>query len=145
MSESQRDASAECDMIFGTYSMASEGLDLPALDTIVFATPKCDVEQAIGRILRSCYGKKTPVVIDLVDPFSHYQNYGWRRRAFYLKHHYAVTRESHVTFLPRFRQWLNSVDHDLSSDQMDDNIDDNIDDQMDANDATDGTEPEPWL
>lgn len=110
MSELQRDASAECSIIFGTYSMASEGLDIPALDTLILASPKCDIEQSVGRILRPCYGKQTPVVIDIVDPFSYFQNYGWRRRSYYLKQKYSIIRESHLTFLPKLRNWLSNID-----------------------------------
>lgn len=47
--------------------MAKEGLDIPELDVLVMATPKQDVAQPIGRILRSMAGKKKPVVLDFVD------------------------------------------------------------------------------
>lgn len=140
MTEQQRDQSAECDMIFGTFSMASEALDIPALDTLVLASPKYDVEQAVGRILRPCYGKMTPLVIDIVDPFSYFLNYGWSRHKFYEKHKYNLTRQSHLTFLPKFDDWLKLVDSNkktkgMDSDKMD--VDGDEDDQSD--------EPEGWL
>ena len=40
------------DIILGTFSMASEGMDIPKLNTIVLASPKSDVVQSVGRILR---------------------------------------------------------------------------------------------
>ncbi len=141
MTETQRDASAECDMIFGTYSMASEALDIPTLDTLVLATPKYDVEQAVGRILRACYGKMIPVIIDVVDPFSHYQQHGWSRRTFYVKQKYNVTRESHVTFLPKFKNWLKSVDSGDSGDSGDKNDSESLEELSDNH----VTESEPWL
>lgn len=55
------------DVIMATYPIAAEGLDIPDLDTLVFMTPRGDVEQAVGRIQRVRAGKKTPVVIDVVD------------------------------------------------------------------------------
>ena len=42
----------EKDIILGTYSMASEGMDIPKLNTIFLASPKSDVVQSVGRILR---------------------------------------------------------------------------------------------
>ena len=67
MSENAQDAATEADIILATYQMAKEALDIPALDTLVLATPKTDMEQAIGRIVRFYEGKAPPLVIDLVD------------------------------------------------------------------------------
>jgi superfamily II DNA or RNA helicase len=55
------------DVIMATYPIAAEGLDIPDLDTLIFMTPRGDVEQAVGRIQRVVPGKLTPVVIDIVD------------------------------------------------------------------------------
>jgi len=41
-------------VVFATYQMCAEGVDIPAIDTITFATPSSDVEQAIGRGRRFC-------------------------------------------------------------------------------------------
>lgn len=48
-------------VIFATYAYTSEGVDIPSLDTAVFATPRSDVVQTTGRILRSHSLKKTPL------------------------------------------------------------------------------------
>ena len=50
-------------VIIATYSMASEGLDIKSLNTLVMATPKTDIVQSVGRILRSEHG--SPTVIDV--------------------------------------------------------------------------------
>ena len=39
-------------MLLGTFSMASEGMDIPTLDPIVLASPKSNIVQPIGRVLR---------------------------------------------------------------------------------------------
>lgn len=44
----------EARVMFVTYQMTSEGIDVPPVDTIVLATPSSDVEQAIGRGRRFC-------------------------------------------------------------------------------------------
>lgn len=67
LSQKKRRAAAECDLILGTYGFAKEGLDLPELDLLILATPKGDVEQPVGRVLRAVKGKKRPVVLDVVD------------------------------------------------------------------------------
>jgi len=66
-SKQQRIDAAEADIIIGSYAMAQEGLDIPALDTLILATPKTSVTQSVGRILRDAPDKKDPVVIDIVD------------------------------------------------------------------------------
>lgn len=56
-------------VIFATYAMAKEGLDIDTLNTAFLATPKTDVEQAVGRILRS-FGPKEPIIVDFIDECS---------------------------------------------------------------------------
>lgn len=45
-------------VIWATYQMCSEGVDIPAVDTLGFATPVSDVEQAYGRGRRFCVPKE---------------------------------------------------------------------------------------
>lgn len=57
-------------ILFATYQLAKEGLDIPCLDRLVLATPtrnKVIVQQSIGRIQRPAPGKTGALVIDLVD------------------------------------------------------------------------------
>jgi len=60
-------AEKECNLLFGTYAMAQEGLDVPRLDTLVLASPASDITQSVGRIMRPCTSKKRPLVIDIQD------------------------------------------------------------------------------
>ena len=66
-------------IILGTYAMASEGLDIKTLTTLIMATPKSDVCQSVGRILRSKH--TSPLVIDIIDPHvifkNQYKNTNW--------------------------------------------------------------------
>lgn len=73
-------------VILATYKMVSTGTDVPIWDTLVMATPRADVKQAIGRVLRSADGKRQPVILDLVDYDSIFQNFHLSR----LKQYYAV-------------------------------------------------------
>ena len=67
MNEEERTISATRHCIFGTFAMAQEALDIQDLDTLFLTTPKSDIEQSTGRILRLLEGKKEPMVIDLSD------------------------------------------------------------------------------
>jgi superfamily II DNA or RNA helicase len=73
-------------VILATYVMTAEATDIPRLDTLVMATPKSDIRQIVGRILRSKEGKKDPVVFDIVDPSSPvFSSYWGSRMAWYRK------------------------------------------------------------
>ena len=68
--------------------MASEGLDIKTLTTLVMASPKTDVCQSVGRILRVKHGR--PLVIDIVDQQDIFKNQWHKRRAYYVKQNYDI-------------------------------------------------------
>lgn len=67
MSEKAQKEALEAQVIIGTYKMAQEGLDAPALDTLLLLTPQSDIRQPVGRIQREHAGKKHPLIVDYVD------------------------------------------------------------------------------
>lgn len=75
-------------LILGTYSMASEGLDIKTLTTLILATPKTDVVQSVGRILR--VKGNNPVVVDIVDTHNIFQNQYQKRQTFYKQNNYKI-------------------------------------------------------
>jgi len=78
--------SEACQVIVATYSQANEGLDIPTLDTMVFATPKSDVIQAVGRILRegsNIVKHQSPLVIDILDKYGVFYAQFCKRRKYY--------------------------------------------------------------
>tara|TARA_Y100000996_G_scaffold414840_2_gene407024 strand:+ start:986 stop:2320 length:1335 start_codon:yes stop_codon:yes gene_type:complete len=71
MKEEELAESSKKQIIFATFSQAHEGLDIPTLDTVILATPKSDIVQSIGRIMRETKGKKNnPQIYDVVDHWS---------------------------------------------------------------------------
>jgi superfamily II DNA or RNA helicase len=74
--------SNECRVIIATYQMASEGYDNPGLDTLILASPKGNVEQAVGRILRR-KNENLPIVIDINDTISVFKNWHRKRLSLY--------------------------------------------------------------
>jgi superfamily II DNA or RNA helicase len=82
MKTKDRESTTERSVIFGTYQASGEGFDVPDLDTLILATPKSDVEQAVGRILRQ-KNKNDPLVLDIVDSFSIFKGQYYKRRKYY--------------------------------------------------------------
>lgn len=78
----------ELDAIFATYQLAAEGLDVPNLRYVVFATPEQNettVIQAAGRVGRKAEGKDFGTVIDFVDDFGMYRGWYTKRLRYYKK------------------------------------------------------------
>jgi len=95
MKEHELKDSESKDIILATLAMSSEGMDIPALDTLVLASPVSAIEQPIGRIQRQkpSERKHIPLTIDIWDDFSLYVNQGKRRLQFYKKNGYTVEGE----------------------------------------------------
>ena len=84
--------SQEKDIILATFSMASEGMDIPKLDTVFLASPKSDVEQSVGRIFRkkACDRSFHPLIVDIQDTFSMFQKQCEKRITLYHKSNFTI-------------------------------------------------------
>ena len=91
-----REISCKKQVIIGTYKMAAEGFDCPDLDTLILASPKSDIEQSVGRILRK-RNKNYPLVIDIIDSFSIFTSQSKKRKKFYKKNNYEYEFEDSLT------------------------------------------------
>jgi superfamily II DNA or RNA helicase len=67
MAEKQRQIAVSRPLCITTYKMTSEGTNVPWWSTAVFATPRSDIVQIAGRILRVHPDKPTPAIIDVTD------------------------------------------------------------------------------
>ena len=84
----QKLQNGELDCIFCTYALAAEGLDVPNLRHVVFATPEKNevtVTQATGRVGRKADGKEYGTVIDFVDEFGMFRGWARKRAGYYKK------------------------------------------------------------
>ena len=88
MKEKDLKLSESCKVILATYSMAAEALDIKTLTTLFLLTPKTDVQQAVGRILRT--KDNDPLVVDFVDTHGIFQNQWKKRKTFYNKQNYKI-------------------------------------------------------
>ena len=92
MSQKDLKESESKNILLGTYTMVSEGFDVPTLNTLVLASPISSIEQSIGRIQRQKEAdrKYIPIVIDFWDNYSLFKNQGFKRHTFYKKNGYDV-------------------------------------------------------
>jgi len=71
MKEEELNESAKKQVVVATFQLAHEGLDIPVLDTVILATPRSDIKQSIGRIMRETKGKlNDPLIFDIADQWS---------------------------------------------------------------------------
>lgn len=96
MKQEELKKSNNCRIIVGTYQMASEGYDNPTLDTLILASPKCSIEQAVGRILRK-KNENPPLVIDINDTISVFNNWNRKRQSFYKTNKFKVVDHTKKT------------------------------------------------
>jgi superfamily II DNA or RNA helicase len=70
--------------------MCKEGFDVATLNTLMMATPRPDIDQIVGRILRTEKSKRTinPLILDIVD--STMRRQFQQRLALYKKRNYTI-------------------------------------------------------
>ena len=84
-------------VVIATYAMAAEALDIKTLSTLVMVTPKTDITQSIGRILR--VKGNNPIVVDIVDAHTNFVNQWTQRKRFYKKNGYLINSISSDNYI----------------------------------------------
>ena len=92
LSQNVLDISSKKQIILATYQMAAEGMNIPTLNTVVFASPISDIQQSIGRILREKPSERIyiPLCIDIWDQFSIFTRKGFTRIKYYKNNNYNI-------------------------------------------------------
>ena len=94
MNETDLAESAKKPVVIATFQLAHEGLDIPVLDTVILATPKSDIKQSIGRIMRETPGKMNdPLIYDVVDHWSVFFSMYRKRCAVYREGGFELSSE----------------------------------------------------
>ena len=75
-------------IVLATYAMAEEALDIKTLTTLIMATPKTNVTQSIGRILREAH--EPALVLDIVDTHEMFTSQWKKRKTYYNQQQYNV-------------------------------------------------------
>ena len=88
----RKEAETKSDILFATYDMAHEGLDIDRLNTVILATSKKNVIQSVGRIMRRILetGDLRPIIIDFSDELSIFKSQSDRRIKDYNESKYKV-------------------------------------------------------
>lgn len=102
MKEEELKISESKQIIIATYAMASEGLDIKTLTTLIMASPKTDVCQSVGRILRTKH--TNPLVIDIIDSHDIFEKQWHKRRQYYIKQKYNIISSSNKTYFENIWQ-----------------------------------------
>lgn len=85
--------SGKLKILFATYKLAKEGLDVPNLGYVVFASPikdKTTVTQAAGRVARKVARKEFGTIIDFNDNFGLLRGWARQRKNIYKKLGYDI-------------------------------------------------------
>ena len=90
-------------VVIATYAMASEALDIKTLTTLIMATPKTDIEQSVGRILREKHS--SPIVVDIVDSHDLFKNQWRKRKTFYKKENYKIIYSVSTEYTTDLSKW----------------------------------------
>ena len=94
MKEADLAESAKSPVVVATFQLAHEGLDIPILDTVILATPKSDIKQSIGRIMRETAGKlNDPLIYDIVDHWSVFYSMYRKRCAVYREGGFEISSD----------------------------------------------------
>jgi superfamily II DNA or RNA helicase len=90
-------------VVIATYAMAAEALDIKTLTTLIMATPKTDIEQSVGRILREKHS--SPIVVDIIDSHDLFQNQWRKRKTFYKKENYKIIYTTSQNYSTDTNKW----------------------------------------
>jgi len=90
-------------IVIATYAMAAEALDIKTLTTLIMATPKTDIEQSVGRILRDKHAN--PIVVDIVDSHDLFKNQWRKRKTFYKRENYKIIYTTSMKYSLDFSKW----------------------------------------
>jgi superfamily II DNA or RNA helicase len=116
MKQTDRDTNAaDKQVLLATYAMASDALNIKKLNSVILASPRKNVEQSTGRILRQRpeERKLDPVIIDIIDSHGIYQGQ-WRKRMQYYK-------KCKYTFKHQNSKEGTIIESDKTDDYSDDN------------------------
>lgn len=91
-------------VVIATYAMAAEALDIKTLTTLIMATPKTDIQQSVGRILRDKHSN--PIVVDIVDNHDLFKNQWRKRKIFYKKENYKIIYIKNTDYSTDLSKWI---------------------------------------
>ena len=105
MKESELKISASKQVILSSFQMASEGLDIPTLNSQFLITPKSDIVQIVGRIMRAKHKFSHPIIYDFIDTHDIFQRQWFKRKAYYKSQNYKIVGSTSIDYNSNFDTW----------------------------------------
>jgi superfamily II DNA or RNA helicase len=105
MSEPELKLSEKKQIILASYSMSQEGLDIPTLNAEFLITPKTDIVQTVGRILRAKHIFSHPIIYDFVDIHDVFQRQWLKRKSYYKKQNYKIIGINSLEYNSNNSKW----------------------------------------
>jgi superfamily II DNA or RNA helicase len=105
MKESELKKSEKKQVILSTYIMVSEGLDIPTLNAEFLITPKTDIVQTVGRVLRAKHSYSHPIIYDFVDSHDLFQRQWLKRKTYYKKQNYKIIGSNIANYNNDYSSW----------------------------------------
>ena len=123
MKQKDLDITETKQIVLATYAMAAEALDIKTLSTLVMATPKTDITQSVGRILRMKHDN--PIIVDIIDTHDTFQNQWKLRKRFYKKANYKIVTSTSKKYTDmEATEWFAAFDPKNNNKKGDDDDDD---------------------
>ena len=105
MSEIELKKSEKKQVILASFSMASEALDIPSLNAEFLITPKTDIVQSVGRVLRAKHAFSDPIIYDIKDNHSVFEKQWFKRKAYYKKQNYNIVECDSYNYNKNVSEW----------------------------------------
>ena len=105
MSEFELKKSEKKQIVLARFSMSSEGLDISTLNAEFLITPKTDIVQSVGRILRAKHNFSHPIIYDFVDTHDVFQRQWLKRKSYYKKQNYTIIGTNSLEYNPNITKW----------------------------------------
>jgi superfamily II DNA or RNA helicase len=105
MNEADLKISEKKQVIFASFSMCSEGLDIPTLNSQFLITPKSDIVQIVGRIMRAKHKFSHPIIYDFIDTHDIFQRQWFKRKAYYKSQNYKIVASNSIDYNSNFDTW----------------------------------------
>jgi len=107
MKQTSLQATETKQIVLATYAMAAEALDIKTLSTLIMVTPKTDITQSVGRILRVKH--ENPIIVDIIDSHDIFQNQWAQRKRFYKKSNYRIRQIESAQYMNMKIDWDEDV------------------------------------
>ena len=105
MNEQELKKSEKKQVILASFAMASEALDIPSLNAEFLITPKTDIVQCVGRVLRAKHAFSDPIIYDIKDSHDIFVRQWIKRKAYYKKQNYNIIECDSYNYNKNISTW----------------------------------------